>query len=381
MKTKFAEDAVKAKQQFLSNMSHEIRTPMNAIVGFTNVILKTKLDEPQKQYLDAIKASGDALITLINDILDLAKVDSGKMNFQQISFNLPDSIATMLQLFEIKIKEKNLELIYEYDDNIPEILEGDPMRLRQIILNLLSNALKFTNKGKILLQISLKEEDINSAMIEFALTDTGIGIPKDSVEYIFENFEQAHQNAKNFYGGTGLGLAIVKQLVEAQGGLITVKSELDKGTKFSFTLPFKKIDTKNKTEKEIENAEKKIENLKVLVVEDIELNQLLIKIILMDFGFEVDVVDNGKIAIEKLQGNKYDIILMDLQMPEMNGFEATMYIREVMKSQIPIIALTADVTTVDLEKCIAAGMDDYISKPIDEKLLYSKMIKAFKNMK
>ena len=381
IKTKFAEDAVKAKQQFLSNMSHEIRTPMNAIVGFTNVILKTKLDESQKQYLNAIKASGDALIMLINDILDLAKVDSGKMNFQQISFNLPDSIATMLQLFEIKIKEKNLELIYEYDDNIPQIFEGDPMRLRQIILNLLSNALKFTNKGKILLQISLKEEDINSVTIEFALTDTGIGIPKDRLENIFENFEQAHQNAKNFYGGTGLGLAIVKQLVEAQGGLITVKSELDEGTKFSFILRFKKINIKNTTEKEIGNTEPKIENVKVLVVEDIELNQLLIKIILMDFGFDVDVVDNGKVAIEKLKENKYNIILMDLQMPEMNGFEATIYIREVMKSQIPIIALTADVTTVDLEKCVAAGMDDYISKPIDEKLLYSKMIKAFKNTK
>ena len=381
MKTKFAENAVKAKQQFLSNMSHEIRTPMNAIVGFTNVILKTKLNEPQKQYLNAIKVSGDALIMLINDILDLAKVDSGKMIFQQISFNLLDSIATMLQLFEIKIKEKNLELIYEYDEKIPQILEGDPIRLRQIILNLLSNATKFTNKGEILLQISSKEEDVNSVVIEFSLTDTGIGIPADRLAYIFENFEQAHQNAKSFYGGTGLGLAIVKQLVEAQGGVITVKSELDKGTKFSFILRFKKINVKTKPVEETGKVEPKVENVKVLVVEDIELNQLLIKIILMDFGFEVDVVDNGKVAIEKLQKHKYDIVLMDLQMPEMNGFETTKHIREVIKSQIPIIALTADVTTVDLEKCITAGMDDYISKPIDEKLLYSKIIKAFKNMK
>ena len=381
MKTKIAEDAVKAKQQFLSNMSHEIRTPMNAIIGFTDVILKTNLDEPQKQYLNAIKVSGDALILLINDILDLAKVDSGKMSFQQISFNLPDSITTMLQLFEIKIKEKNIELIEEYDENIPQILEGDLMHLRQIILNLLSNALKFTNKGKILLQISLKEEDANSVVIEFTLTDTGIGIPEDRLEHIFEKFEQAHQNAKNFYGGTGLGLAIAKQLVEAQGGVITVKSELNKGTTFSFILRFKKINTQVEFDEEIGNNEPKIENVKILVVEDIELNQLLIKIILMDFGFEVDVVDNGKIAIEKLQENIYDIILMDLQMPEMNGFETTMYIREVMKSQIPIIALTADVTTVDLEKCVAAGMDDYISKPINEKLLYSKIIKAFKSIK
>ena len=378
IKTQIAENAVKAKQQFLSNMSHEIRTPMNAIVGFTNVILKTKLDELQKQYLSAIKVSGDALIILINDILDLANVDSGKMIFQQISFNLLDSIAMMLQLFEIKIKEKNLELIYEYDKNIPQILEGDPIRLRQIILNLLSNATKFTNKGEVSLKISLKGEDANSVIIEFSLTDTGIGIPEDKLAYIFENFEQAHQNAKSFYGGTGLGLAIVKQLVEAQGGVITVKSELDKGTTFTFILRFKKINVKTKSVKETEKTEPKVENVKVLVVEDIELNQLLIKIILIDFGFEVDVVDDGKVAIEKLRENKYDIILMDLQMPEMNGFEATKHIREVIKSQIPIIALTADVTTVDLEKCVAAGMNDYISKPIDEKLLYSKIIKSLK---
>ncbi len=377
IKTKIAEDAVKAKQQFLSNMSHEIRTPMNAIVGFTNVILKTPLNETQKQYINAIKISGTALIVLINDILDLAKVDSGKISFENIPFDLSDSITTMLQLFEIKIKEKNLTLIHEYDNNIPKILEGDPLRLRQIILNLLSNAVKFTNEGQITLQISLVEEDENNAKIEFTLTDTGIGIPTDKLEHIFKNFEQAHQNAKNFYGGTGLGLAIVKQLIENQGGIITIKSELNKGTKFSFILSFKK--SAIKTEAEIATEpEIKIENVKVLVVEDVALNQLLIKIILMDFGFELDVVENGKIAIEKLQQNKYDIILMDLQMPEMNGFEATGYIREVMKSQIPIIALTADVTTVDAEKCITAGMNDYISKPIDEKLLYSKIVKCLR---
>jgi two-component system, chemotaxis family, CheB/CheR fusion protein len=379
IKTQIAENAVKAKQQFLSNMSHEIRTPMNAIIGFTNVILKTTLTEKQQQYINAIKISGDALIVLINDILDLAKVDSGKMNFEQVPFNLTDSIATMLQLFEIKIKEKGLELIEEYDDKIPQMIEGDPIRLRQIILNLLSNAVKFTNKGKIILHISLVEEDENSVLIEFILTDTGIGIPADRLDHIFNNFEQAHQNIEIFYGGTGLGLAIVKQLVEIQGGVIIVKSKLNKGTKFSFNLRFKKTSTK--TELEVgDEIETKLENANVLVVEDVALNQLLIKIILADFGYEVDVADNGKIALEKLRKNKYDIILMDLQMPEMNGFETTKYIREEMKSQIPIIALTADVTTVDVEKCIAFGMDDYISKPIDEKLLYSKIVKALKKL-
>ncbi len=380
IKTQIAEDAMKAKQQFLSNMSHEIRTPMNAIVGFTNVVLKTELDEEQKEYIDAIRVSSDALIELINDILDLAKVDSGKMVFNQSPFNLSDSIANMLQLLEIKIKEKNLVLIGEYDHNIPPIIEGDSVRLRQIILNLLSNAVKFTDTGKITLQTSLIEEDENSVLIEFILTDTGIGIPADRIGHIFKNFEQVHQNNDFFYGGTGLGLAIVKQLVEVQGGEITVKSELNKGTEFSFTLRFKK--TTIKTEQEITlEAETKMKNMKVLVVEDVALNQLLIKIILTDFGCEVEVAENGKIALEKLRENKYDIVLMDLQMPEMNGFEATKYIREEMKSQIPIIALTADVTTVDAEKCIALGMNDYISKPIDEKLLYSKMIKAWKKNK
>ena len=377
LKTKIAEDAMKAKQQFLSNMSHEIRTPMNAIVGFTNVVLKTELDDKQKEYLNAIKISGDALIELINDILDLAKVDSGKMVFRQTPFNLSDSIANMVQLFEIKFKEKNLELIKELDGNIPQIIEGDSIRLRQVILNLLSNAVKFTEKGKITLQISMVNEDENSINIEFNLTDTGIGIQADKLNDVFNNFEQVHVNAKSFYGGTGLGLAIVKQLVEAQGGIITVKSKLNKGTKFSFTLNFKKTAIKSEQNIIIED-ETKTGEIKVLVVEDVALNQLLIKIILMDFGFELDVVDNGKLAIEQLQDNKYDIILMDLQMPEMDGFETTTYIRKEMKSKIPIIALTADVTTADFEKCVAVGMNDYISKPIDEKLLYSKMMKALK---
>ena len=365
LKTKIAENAVKAKQLFLSNMSHEIRTPMNAILGFTNVVLKTALNETQKQYVTAIKVAAAALIALINDILDLAKVDSGKMVFEQTPFDLADAIATMLELFEIKIQEKNVALIKEYDQRIPQIIGGDPIRLRQIMLNLLSNAVKFTHQGTISLQVYWVEEDADSVVVEFALTDTGIGISADKLGSIFENFEQAHQNDGSLYGGTGLGLAIVKQLVEGQGGTIGVESEIDKGTKFSFNLRFKKLE-----------AEAALKNIRVLVAEDVALNQLLIKIILMDFGFELDIAENGKIALQKLQENHYDLILMDLQMPEMNGFEATAYIRQEMKSQIPIIALTADVTTVDVEKCLAAGMNDYISKPIDEQLLYSKIIKA-----
>ena len=376
--TKIAEDAVKSKQQFLSNMSHEIRTPMNAIIGFTKVLLKTELDTKQKEYLTAIKMSGDALTVLINDILDLAKVDAGKMIFEQTPFKMAASISAMIHLFETKIQEKNLLLIKKYDNKIPGVLIGDPVRLHQIILNLISNAVKFTSKGEITISARLLNENEEKANIEFSVADTGIGIPEDRLEHIFENFQQATSETARLYGGTGLGLAISKQLVESQGGSITVKSKLGEGSAFSFILPFQKTNAEVELEKVMNVLNTKIQNVKVLVVEDIALNQLLMKTLLDDFGFEHDIADNGKIAIEKLQDKSYDIILMDLHMPEMNGFEATEYIRNKMNSQIPIIALTADVTTADLNKFTAVGMNDYISKPLDERILYIKIIDLLK---
>lgn len=378
--TLIAENAVKAKQQFLSNMSHEIRTPMNAIIGFTKVVLKTDLNDKQKEYLSAIKVSGDALIVLINDILDLAKVDAGKMTFEQVPFKLSASISAMLHVFETKIQEKNLELVTEYDNNIPKILLGDPVRLHQIILNLVSNAIKFTSKGKITVRVVLLKEDNESATVEFAIADTGIGIDEGKMDTIFDDFQQATSGTSRLYGGTGLGLAIVKQLVEPQGGTVSVKSRINEGSTFSFVLRFIKtvgdaeLDAELETEKEVE-----FKGIKVLVVEDMPLNQLLMKTLLDDFGFERDIAENGKIAIEKLQKNYYDIILMDLQMPVMNGFDATEYIRNTLKLKIPIIALTADVTTVDLAKCKAVGMNDYIAKPVDERLLYGKIVGIVKN--
>ncbi len=369
-----AEDAVKAKQQFLSNMSHEIRTPMNAIVGFTKVLLKTELKPKQKEYLDAIRQSGSSLIVLINDILDLAKVDAGKMTFEKIPFRLKASLSAMVHLFELKTEEKNLKLVSEYDPAIPDVLLGDPVRLHQIILNLVSNAVKFTSEGKITIAIRLLQEDAEKAVIEFAITDTGIGVPENKIDTIFENFQQAYTDTSRVYGGTGLGLAIVKQLVEAQDGVITVKSRVNKGSTFSFTLQFLKTDEPAEAVAELTEPDGELKHIKVLVVEDMALNQLLMKTLLDDFGFERDIAANGKIAIQKLEKEDYDIILMDLQMPEMNGFEATEYIRTKMKLKIPIIALTADVTTVDVEKCKAVGMNDYIAKPVDEKVLYGKII-------
>lgn len=373
-KTSIAEEATKSKQQFLSNMSHEIRTPMNAIVGFTKVVLKTELSAKQREYLTAIKLSGDALILLINDILDLAKVDSGKMTFDQSPFSLSESISSMFLLFEQKVQENNTEFVLEFDKNIPKIVLGDALRLRQILLNLLSNSIKFTSGGKINVIVNLIEQNKESVTIEFKIIDTGIGIPKNKLEKIFENFQQVSAGTSKLYGGTGLGLAIVKQLVELQGGQIMVESELDKGSTFIVRMNF------NKTKEKIKKTKGKItlnqhsKTLKVLVAEDIALNQLLMKTLLDDFGFEGDFASNGKITIEKLKSNTYDIILMDLQMPEMNGFEATSYIRNKLKLDIPIIALTADITTVDLVKCKEAGMNDYISKPLDENILYKKML-------
>ncbi|MCA1757675.1 MAG: response regulator [Bacteroidales bacterium] len=376
--TLIAENAVKAKQQFLSNMSHEIRTPMNAIVGFTKVLFKTDLTVKQKEYLSAIKMSGDALIVLINDILDLAKVDSGKMTFEKIPFKISLSLSAMIHLFETKIREKNLQVFKEYDNSIPDVLVGDPVRLHQIILNLVDNAVKFTSTGSITVSARLTKEDEENATIEFSVTDTGIGIAENKLTSIFENFQQASSNTSRLYGGTGLGLAIVKNLVEAQGGSIVVKSQIDTGTTFSFTLNFRKTDSLDESEEDIEEFAPGIKNIKVLVVEDILLNQLLMKTLLDDFGFQRDIAENGKIAIEMLIKDDYDIILMDLHMPVMNGFEATGYIRNELNNDIPIIALTADVTTVDLEKCRLVGMNDYIAKPVDDRLLYSKIVSVLK---
>lgn len=371
-----AESAVKSKQQFLSNMSHEIRTPMNAIVGFAKVILKTELTAKQREYVEAIRISGDSLLVLINDILDLAKVDSGKITFEQTPFRLFKSVAAILNLFELKIQESNLTLIRNFDASIPEVLLGDPIRLHQILLNLVGNAVKFTEEGKITVNIHVIEENDESVTIEFTVADTGIGIEGTHLANIFSSFQQARKDTSKVYGGTGLGLAIVKQLVEAQGGSIDVESELGHGSTFSFRMRFKK--TTELPEDEICQTlavETGLSKTRVLVVEDVALNQLLMQTLLEEFGFEMEIAGNGRIAIEKLQEGTYDIVLMDLQMPQMDGFEATRYIRNKMKLTIPIIALTADVTTMNMTQCQAHGMNDYISKPVDEKLLYSKIMR------
>ena len=375
-----AELASKAKTDFLSCMSHEIRTPLNAIIGFTKVVQDTNLTKNQKEYLNAIRTSGNLLLVLINDILDLAKVEAGKITFEYTPFNLISSISEILKLFETKINEEKLQLVFNPDPSIPKFLIGDPVRLNQIILNLVGNSVKFTKKGKIGLGIQMLDEDKEKVTLQFSVTDTGIGIPENNLNSIFDKFQQVSNETSRICCGTGLGLTIAKQLIELQEGTITVKSKVYKGSTFNFILSFKKIKSKLETET-IEFVPKDlfglplIKNVKILVAEDEPLNQLLIKTLLEKFGFEIEIAANGKILLEKLRINKFDIILMDLQMPEMNGFETTKYIRKNKGSEIPIIALTANVTTTDAEKCRAAGMNDYISKPINEKLLFDTILK------
>lgn len=373
-----AENATKFKQQFLSNMSHEIRTPLNSILGFANVLLKTQLGVDQQEFAQAIKTSGTALNLLINDILDLAKVDAGRMTFEKQPFDIRASINSLLYSLTLHIQEKNITLIKQYDNEIPVMVIGDAVRLNQIILNLIGNAIKFTPAGTITLSVNVHEASEHTVTLEFAVTDTGIGIAAGKVNRIFTIFEQAETGTTNSYGGTGLGLAIVKQLVESQAGSISVQSKIGEGSTFSFILTFGRTSLPSAAATEIVVLDSEITTLRVLVVEDVALNQLLIKIILSGFGFDFDIAGNGKIALEKLQTGDYDIILMDLQMPEMNGFETTEYIRKTLHSPIPIIALTADVSIADASKCKEFGIDDYIPKPIDEKLLHSKIVELVK---
>ncbi len=382
-----AESLSKVKDQFLASMSHEIRTPLNGIIGFTKILLRNGITENQKPQLEAIKTSSDILLVLINDILDLAKIEAGKMTIEATELKLSDLVNSILGSFEVRFQEKEIRVSKSYDTRIPKILIGDPIRINQILLNLLSNSIKFTkNGGKISIDVNLINQDDTAVSIELTVSDTGIGIPPEKLEAIFEPFIQSSSDTARKYGGTGLGLSIVKRLVDLMNGKVCVNSKINEGSSFIITLPFIKTDA-TEISKEIEtrihsDELKRLGKLKILLVEDIPINQYLAQTILHDFGFESDTAENGKIAIELLENNDYDIVLMDLMMPEMNGFETTEYIRKKMrpdKSCIPIIALTADVTKTDVERCNEVGMNEYVSKPINETDLLNKIAHLVRN--
>jgi PAS domain S-box-containing protein len=361
-----------AKEQFLANMSHEIRTPMNAVLGFTDLLSETKLSTSQKEYVNAIATSGKSLMTVINDILDYSKIEAGMLAIENRPISIRSIFSSLYVPFNAQVKKKKLKLIFKVDRKIPEVLSGDAARLTQIITNLTGNAIKFTSKGTITVQAVLKKKDKKKALVCFIVKDTGIGISQDKQKEIFERFNQGSNDTTRKYGGTGLGLSIVKKLAELQGGDVSVKSAAGKGSEFSVTIPYLISDAGDAGDKNSLRTVQKLKkkNVLILLVEDNRLNQRLADKILKGFGFRTEIAANGLIAVEKLRKKKYDLVLMDMQMPEMNGYEATKVIRGKLKNSIPIIAMTAHALSSEREKCLQLGMNGYISKPFKKEDLY-----------
>jgi signal transduction histidine kinase/DNA-binding NarL/FixJ family response regulator len=359
-----AEQSEAFKQQFLANMSHEIRTPMNAVMGMTNLVLDTPLDTKQKSYLEKVKKSSENLLYIINDILDLAKIEAGKMELETIDFSMADTVDQVKQTLQHRAEEKGLSMLTNIQSSVEDVLLGDPVRLNQILINLTGNAIKFTEKGSVSIGVERYE-----SKVRFTVTDTGIGIPTDKIQTVFESFSQANTSDTRKYGGTGLGLSISQQLVSLMGSTIQIESELGRGTRFYFDVDFEignseRLDQRLASEKNVDGSI--LDGLTILIADDNEYNRIVAADTLRSKA-NVAILEagNGREVIELLD-EKVDIVLMDAQMPVMNGFEATQYIRTQMKENlcnVPIIALTASVLRTDLDKCIAAGMIGYISKP------------------
>jgi PAS domain S-box-containing protein len=381
--------AQKAKEQFLANMSHEIRTPINGIVGMVNLLSGTVDSPDQIKYLDAIKHSADNLKVIINDILDFSVIESGQLKFEKIGFDIDYQIKHIIESFNYQAEEKGLYLKYEYDDNQRVILLGDPVRLNQILINLVSNAVKFTHTGGITIKLNFKQIDDKSIEAVFSVSDTGIGIPKDKLTTIFDTFKQADESITRKFGGTGLGLTICKQLVELQNGTIRADSSESEGTTFTFTIPYEIGRTSDLIYQDPShhdnNKSTKLQNLdgmRVLLVEDNDINRLYAANVLKKWHCYYDEAENGLIALEKLRKKDYDIILMDVQMPILDGLEASRNIRASFpepKNKIPIVAFTANAIKGDRDKCIAVGMDEYISKPFLPNELYDILAKFYTN--
>jgi PAS domain S-box-containing protein len=374
-----AEIGKKAKETFLANMSHELRTPINGIIGLTSLLRKTPVNDQQSSMLDLLEVSSQSLLGVINDVLDISKIDAGKFSIIRSPSNLKDLIQSVYRLLKFKADEEHIEFFLHVDPEIPDYLMIDSLRLNQILMNLLSNAIKFTKRGYVKLTVALLKKESEKVQLQFSVEDTGIGIPKHRLKDIFESFEQADDDTSNKYGGTGLGLAIVKKLIELKGGELTVDSRIGNGSVFTFTnwytVAAKPRDQKTKI---IGGPLRSFTDIKVLVAEDNLVNQFMLTKILNDWKVQVEMVNNGHKAIEKLKENHYDIILMDTHMPEMNGYQAARKIRiefDEPKRSIPIISLSAATFDHEQQEALASGMNDVLAKPFQPQHLHEKMEK------
>ncbi|WP_051313081.1 response regulator [Sporocytophaga myxococcoides] len=380
-----AEASSKAKEQFISVISHEIRTPMNTVVGMTNLLLQSSHYPEQRDYLNALKASSDNLLAIVNDILDLSKIESGKIFFEQTDFSLLNLLENLKKTFAFKAAERNVLITLNVSNDIPLYLKGDPFRLNQILLNLISNSVKFTEVGTIDIMVDLIESSPKEVQILFTIKDTGIGIPEDKLSLIFESFTQADPDISRKYGGTGLGLTITKKLIELQGGNIGVESKVKEGSKFIFNLKFARSQkTKITTIPESStNKYQGLDRLRLLVVEDNKMNQLVVLKFLEKQNIQVDIAENGPQALDLLKKKEYDLILMDIQMPGMDGYQVSEQIRKEFPAptnSTPIIALTAMALSEVQEKIKVYGINDYILKPFSPDNLFSKIVENAGNV-
>jgi len=374
-----AEDSEKVREQFLAKMSHEIRTPMNAIMGMSNILRKQKHYPSQEKYLSAIRQSSENLLVILNDIVDLSRLKSGKIEIEKIPFKPIDEMMKLRDILKYKAEEKGLKLHCELDPKIPEVLHGDPVRLNQILINLTGNAIKFSEEGKVNVKINLKKTDNSTAILEGKIIDTGIGIPSNRLTKIFESFTQAENNTTRKYGGTGLGLTISKELVQLQNGSIYVESKPGEGSTFTFEIPYSvgKPNDINIKNSEVETIP--LKELKILLVENNDFNIIVAKDELNEIieNPVIALADNGLTAVEKVKKNNFDVVLMDIEMEKMNGYEAASAIRKLDSPvcNVPIIAITANAMPNEVKMCFDAGMDEHLSKPFEARDLKLKIQK------